>query len=119
MGLMGAVSIPNVTVGYDITALPSLEVNYNLIRILSKNLFYVSPEDVEWNIIRVENMFGVLEGDPEVKLIEEPTGTRLVVKGKIRDNVVIHKALRIDLGIKSSNYEDMHVTVYIATKFKE
>lgn len=119
MGIMGAVSIPNVIVGYDITALPSLEVNYNLIRILSQNLFYVAPEDIHWSIIRVENMFGVLDGDPDVRLVEEPNGTKLIVKGRVRDNVSIQKALRIDLNLTSSNYEDMHVTIYIATKFKE
>lgn len=71
-----------------------------------------SPENVQYEVIRIENVYGKFEDDLNVELGETSQSVTVTLTGTPKDVVIDATVLRIDILIHSSNYEDMRLTVY-------
>ena len=115
---IGAINIPNI----DKYSIPVSEMitdgKYVLTipygEIFTKDLFSQAPEDVVYKIQRIENNYMQFEEDLKVSINTIDNDCVLTFDGtpKYESNkrIII---LRIDVGIESSNYEDMHFTIYL------
>lgn len=115
---IGAINIPNVD-GYSISISKMLiDGKYVLTipygEIFTKDLFSQAPKDVVYKIQRIENSYMQFEDDLKVSINTIDGDCVLTVEGtpkyKGDEKSII---LRIDIGIESSNYEDMYFTIYL------
>lgn len=115
---IGAINIPNID-EYSISVNKMitdgkyvLTVPYE--RIFAKDLFSQAPEDVVYKIQRIENNYMQFEDDLKVSINIVDNDCVFTFEGtpkcESNERFII---LRIDIGIESSNYEDMHFTIYL------
>jgi hypothetical protein len=118
---IGAINIPNID-EYSISVSKMitdrkyvLTIQYE--GIFTKDLFSQAPEDVIYKIQRIENKYMQFEEDLKVSINTIDNNCVLTLEGTPKyesdERFII---LRIDVGIESSNYEDMHFTVYLYSK---
>ena len=75
------------------------------------------PTDVEYDVSIIESIFGKFDRCPDVIVANNGTGCELTILGRPRNNIEVgDNILRVDLKIKSSNYEPMRVTIYFTAK---
>lgn len=85
--------------------------------IINKELFEIIPEDIKFELIRIENVFGRLDSMEDVLLQYDEEKLDITLKCKLKEDVVSYQEfLRIDIRLLSSNYENMMFTIYFITK---
>ena len=75
------------------------------------------PENINFKLIRIENIYGKFLYEPKVEItIDEYLN--IYISGKMTDEIIKpdDTIIRLDFNITSSNYEDMHCTIYIVMK---
>lgn len=115
----GAVTIPNIS-GYPISVSKMLidgkcKVTIPYGELFTKELFPTAyPLNVQYDITRIENNYMRFEDGLKVSVDTVDSDCVLTFEGvpkcEYNSKVVM---LRIDVKIKSSNYEDMHFTIYL------
>lgn len=115
---IGAINIPNID-DYSIPASKMIaDRKYVLMipyeRIFTKDLFPQALEDIVYKKQRIENDYMRFEDDLKVSISSIDGDCILTFEGTPKyesdERFVI---LRIDIGIESFNYEDMHFTIYL------
>ena len=113
----GAFCLPTMTVKIDTSILGnngSIDIGYLNTDIFTKDVVGANPmpESIEYSCIRVENVYGKFQSNPQVEIINE-SGLTVRISGTPKNIVPDCTILRIDIKITSSNYEDMRFTLYI------
>ena len=72
------------------------------------------PLNLEYHLIVIENSYASFEKMPEVDVsTDENQNCIIAINGKLKPDIKVgEKILRVDVMIKSSNYEDMRLTVF-------
>lgn len=115
---IGAINIPNIDEYSILVSKMLITGKYTLVipygGIFTKDLFSQAPKDVVYKIQRIENSYMQFEDDLKVTIDTIDSDCVLTFEGtpkcKDGEKSII---LRIDIGIESSNYEDMHFTIYL------
>lgn len=69
-------------------------------------------QDIEYSIIRIENLCGTNGYDLDINLFNDEDGFTISLDGRIHEFTGNTNLLRIDIGVKSSNYEDMRFMIF-------
>ena len=79
---------------------------------------YPLPKNISFNIIRCDEVFCGFTSDPYIELFVTDMGFDIRIHGSININDVPENTplMRIDLSITSSDYEEMHYTIYFKSK---
>lgn len=82
--------------------------------VLNENPF---PEAIDLRILYIENVYNRFSSDAGVEIIPDGDdwSIHVVASDMVKNNTdVVKEYLRVDLLIKSSNYEDMRLSVYLS-----
>lgn len=117
-GKHGAITIPNINC-YSLTTNEMVIDNRTDIIIPYNDIFTSElfqdeyPKDVNYFISRVENNYMAFKDDKvDVSIDTVDNNCVIHLEGSPRINAIGRVMLRMDIRIESSNYEDMHLTIY-------
>lgn len=116
-GINGAINLKPITIKESYNMLnnigkETIKLGYNAI--FNPNDFAVLPENIQYSIKRVENIYGKYRTDVNVTVDTIDNSGIVIVNGFPSASIQRGDTmLRIDLEITSSNYEPMNLTIYI------
>lgn len=116
----GAISIPNSdNIKIDHTLLVNgVDIPFFVTDIFTEELLKGKPMPMamDFTVLLVENTYGRFTEIPKVSVIEITGGFAIRIKGNTNTITTGADLLRVDIGIKSKNYEDMRMSMYFKAK---